>query len=125
MTISVTVSGNFSNTERYLKRASRMSLDKILDKYGRLGVEALERATPKDSGKTANSWEYRVVGGKTRPSIEWYNTNVNDNVVVAIVIQYGHATRSGSYVQGIDYVNPAMREVFEKISRDVWKEVRG
>lgn len=108
----------------------RDSLNKIrhrgifedLDRYGREGVFALRAATPVETGLTAQSWQYRIIKGK-RPGIEWYNTNAEDGVQIAILIQYGHATGTGGYVHGRDYINPAMRNVFDRIADDVWKKV--
>lgn len=94
-----------------------------LDRYGKVGVEALRRATPVDSGLTANSWGYRIVKMGAGSRIEWYNTNVNDRTVIAVLIQYGHGTGTGGYVEGRDYVNPAMRRVFDQLAEEVWKEV--
>ena len=94
-----------------------------LDKYGMTGVDALSSATPHESGLTASSWKYRVVRDKNHPRIEWYNTNVHHGAVIAVLLQYGHGTGTGGYVQGRDYINPAIRPVFDKIADDVWKEV--
>jgi hypothetical protein len=122
--IGLTKFGNFSNTERYLKKLSSGDLFANLDRYGKMGVEALRRETPKDSGLTASSWQYRVIRSRSNPGVEWYNTNTNDGVNVAILIQYGHGTGTGGYVQGKDYINPGIRPVFEKISQDIRKQVK-
>lgn len=118
------VSGDFKNTEKFLKRASSGDFYSKLDAYGKTGVAALAKATPKESGETAQSWGYRVIRSRTNPGIEWYNTHVNDGAVIAILIQYGHGTGTGGYVQGRDYINPAMQPVFDKIADDIWKEVK-
>lgn len=117
--IGITSSGDFGKTRSFLTKVRRAELFGDLNRYGRMGVEALSKATPVDTGLTANSWEYRIVKTSRGPSIEWYNTNGN----VAILIQYGHGTRGGGYVQGRDYINPAVRPLFDKISQDVWKKV--
>lgn len=121
--IAVTAKGNFNKTERFLERMKNFAHIGHLDIYGREGVEALKEATPKDTGKTANSWSYEISHRKGTTSITWTNSNINKGVPIAVIIQYGHGTRSGRYVQGIDYINPAMRPVFEKIADKVWKEV--
>ena len=118
------ISGNFNNTDAFLKRMVGQDLFSVLDKYGKRGVEALAKATPEDSGLTADSWGYKVIKSKSKPGIEWYNTNVNDGVPVAILIQYGHGTGTGAYIQGIDYINPAIRPIFEQIVEDIWRQVK-
>ncbi len=124
MAINFTVTGDFKNLEKFLKKASSGDFFSRLDAYGKVGVDALSRATPKESGETAKSWGYRVIRSKDNPRIEWYNTHVNDGVVIAILLQYGHGTGTGGYVQGRDYINPAMRPVFDQLAEDVWKEVK-
>ena len=115
--------GNFTKTWRFLERCKETVKRGILDKYGRAGVQALREATPKDTGLTATSWDYRIVHGKDYVSLEWTNTNIVDGIPVAVLLQYGHGTANGSYVQGIDYINPALKPIFDAIARDVWKEV--
>lgn len=115
--------GDFKNTERFLSKAQKKEFLKSLEKYGRLGVSALSSATPVDSGKTASSWDFKVRYSQGGASIEWTNSNINDGVPIAVIIQMGHGTRNGGYVLGRDYINPAMRPVFDKISNEVWKEV--
>jgi hypothetical protein len=95
-----------------------------LDHYGRMGVDALARATPVDTGLTASSWAYRIRREKGRVGIEWYNTHTVSGVQVAILIQYGHGTGTGGYVSGRDYINPAMQPLFDQIADDVWKKVK-
>lgn len=115
--------GDFKNTKNWLAKVSRGDPFAELDRYGKLGVAALAQATPVDSSLTANSWAYRIIKGK-RPGIEWYNTNeTSTGTPVAILIQYGHGTGTGGYVAGRDYINPAMRPIFDKIAADVWKKV--
>lgn len=121
--IGITSKGDFANTKAWLNRLSKGDIYSDLDRYGRMGVDALARSTPVDSSLTANSWAYRVIRGK-RPGIEWYNTNrTSTGVPVAILIQYGHGTGTGGYVAGRDYINPAMRPIFDQIAADVWKKV--
>lgn len=117
--------GNFKHTEMFFERMKNARYLHQFDQYGREGVEALASATPVDTGKTAASWYYEIVrNGKGSYSIQWKNSNVNDNVLVAILIQYGHGTKNGAYVQGIDYINPALRPVFDEIADNAWKEVK-
>lgn len=116
--------GNFKKTRKFLKRCSNLQLDDLLDQYGKEGVEALARATPKDTGKTAASWSYAVHKSDGRISITWSNSNIVDGVPIAVILQYGHGTRNGGYVEGVDYINPAMRPIFERIAQRAWGEVR-
>lgn len=121
--IRITSKGDYEKTRAYLKRLTSQTPFSNLERYGEAGVIALAQATPRDSGLTAGSWRYRIVKSKKRPGIVWYNTNVVNGVPVAILIQYGHATGTGGYVQGRDFINPAMRPVFDKIVAGFWKEV--
>ena len=109
--------------EKFLQRADSDYFFRNLDKYGKMGVSALASATPKKTGKTASSWRYEIdkTGGKI--SISWLNDNVNDGVNIAVIIQYGHGTGTGAYVKGVDYINPALKNIFESIAEDIWKEV--
>lgn len=116
--------GNFKKTRKFLKRCSNLQLDDLLDQYGKEGVEALARATPKDTGKTAASWSYAVHKSDGRITITWSNSNIVDGVPIAVILQYGHGTRNGGYVEGADYINPAMRPIFERIAQRAWGEVR-
>ena len=115
--------GDFKKTKRFLKRMSEEEYLKCLDKYGRKGGEALALATPRDSGKTAESWDYRINRDKDGVKITWTNSNVNKGVNIAIILQYGHGTRNGGYVQGRDYINPAIRPIFDQMAAEVWGEV--
>lgn len=115
--------GNFSKTEKFLDKMLRLTGSSLFDKYGQIGVEALQAATPKRTGTTADSWYYEVVRSSGSVEIRWNNSNVNENVLVAVLIQYGHGTKNGGYVQGYDYINPAMRKVFDKIANNLWEEV--
>lgn len=121
--ISFKESGDFKNLEKLLSFSKRANIEAILNKYGQIGVEALSAATPSRSGKTASSWNYKVTRSKENLQIDWYNTNTNKGENIAILIQYGHGTGTGGYVHGIDYVNPAMKPIFDQLSRDLWMEV--
>lgn len=121
--ISFVHKGNFEKTSSFLKRAKEAEFLNRLDSVAKEGVIALAQATPVDSGETANSWDYEIVRTKTGAVIYWTNSNVNDGVPVAILIQYGHATDNGAYVQGTDFINPAMKPVFNNIADEAWREV--
>lgn len=121
--ITITQKGSFDNTERYFKRLKTIELSAILNRYGALGVSALSSATPADSGETASSWFYTVVQQKGYCSIRWHNSHVNDGAPIAVLLQYGHGTGTGGYVQGRDYIMPAIRPVFDQILADAMREV--
>lgn len=122
--IRITTSGDFKKTRKFLSKISRGGLFEDLNRFGQMGVAALSKATPIDTSLTANAWEYRIIKDKKRPGIEWYNTNKINNISIVILIQYGHATGTGGYVQGRDFINPAMRPVFDKIADEIWKKVK-
>ena len=115
--------GDFSKTENFLKKLRKLDLDSVLDKYGKLGVDALSKATPVDTGKTAASWDYKIDKGKGVVTITWTNSNVNNGVPIALLIQYGHGTGTGGYVQGRDYIKPAIRPIFDELANALWEEV--
>ena len=122
--ISVTQKGSFNNIENFLKKNKNISFDHYLELFGQAGVEALQKATPKDTGLTSESWYYQVEKEDGKIKISWYNSNVVDDWYnVAIGIQYGHGTANGTYVQGIDYINPAMRSIFDEFANAIWEEV--
>lgn len=121
--ISFKGKGGFHNTETFLKRARQKDYS-FLMQYGEEGVAALSAATPVRTGKTAESWSYRIVDNGDSISIEWTNSNTSDGIPVAVLIQYGHATRDGGFVEGIDYINPALRPIFEKIEYSIWEKVK-
>lgn len=121
--ISFRQQGDFSNLTRFLEKAKEVVKIGDLDKYGQEGVAALASATPKDTRLTANSWKYEIVRSKGQVSIVWKNTNIQNGVPIAVILQYGHATRNGGYVQGRDYINPAIQPIFDKIAQESWKEV--
>lgn len=115
---------NFDKIETFLKdsSASKKFLP-ILEKYGKQGVQALQSATPVNSGNTASSWSYEIVNKGNEYSISFSNSNINNGVNIAIILQYGHGTRNGGYVQGRDYINPAIKQVFDEMTNELSKEV--
>lgn len=115
--------GDFSKLNQYFERVREAAKIGVLDKYGQAGVAALRSATPVDSGKTANSWTYEIERQNGSVSIVFNNTNINKGVPIAIILQYGHGTGTGGWVQGRDYINPAIQPVFDKIANDAWEEV--
>lgn len=123
--IKISHKGNFNNTEKFLKKISTADFMRNLEKYGEMGVQALASATPMDSGLTASSWSYEIEKSSSSYTIHWVNNNINDGVNIAIILQYGHGTGTGGYVQGRDYINPALRPVFDEIAESAWKEVVG
>lgn len=123
MAITFVHHGDFSKTQRFLERCKEVVKLGDLDKFGKAGVEALRSATPKDTGKTADSWNYNIIRKNGSVTIEWVNSNVVDGVNIAVILQYGHGTRTGGYVQGRDYINPAIQPIFDEIANDAWKEV--
>jgi|SRR5436190_5121228 hypothetical protein len=125
MGISITTKGNWDKTTQYLNRMERFRVTDILNKYGQRGVAALSAATPVDSSETANSWSYDIVSRKGYYSIRWHNSHVVDGQPIAILLQYGHGTGTGGYVQGRDYIMPAIQPIFDQIAIEVGREVSG
>lgn len=121
--ITFSEKGSFDNTERYLSRLKTAQLYAILNKYGSLGVNALSNATPTDSGRTAASWYFSTVQRKGYYSIRWHNNDIEGGFPVAVMIQYGHGTGTGGYVQGRDFIMPAIRPIFDQIAAEAWREV--
>lgn len=121
--IEITQKGNFNNTERYLKRLKQSDLLAVLSKYGSMGVNALSNATPTESGRTASSWFYSIQQRPGYYSIRWHNSNHNRGIPIAVLIQYGHGTGTGGYVEGRDYIMPAIRPIFDQIAAEAWREV--
>lgn len=115
--------GDFSKVTRYFERLKEVAKLGVLDKYGQEGVAALASATPVRTGKTAGSWNYEIEHGNGVATISFSNSNINKGVPIAIILQYGHGTGTGGYVQGRDYINPAIQPVFDRIVEDAWKEV--
>lgn len=123
MRVKFEVSGGFTKTERFLNRMKRREYLNVLDEFGRDGVQALRNATPVDSGATAEAWDYEIKRTRNYTEIVWTNSNINDGVPIAVILQYGHGTGTGGYVQGRDYINPAIRPIFDKIAEKAWKAV--
>lgn len=121
--IEFTQKGDFNNLEKLLNKILGKKYLNILSKYGQMGVAALSAATPVDSGQTATSWNYEIIqnGGETK--LVFTNSNINKGVNIAVILQYGHGTGTGGYVQGRDYINPAVQPVFDKLTEELWKEV--
>lgn len=122
--IGFSVTGNTNQTDSFLEKMMHADLTSRLAPYCQAGVEALRTATPQDTGRSADSWSYEIVneGGKT--TIWWKNSNIVDGFPVVIGLQYGHATGTGGYVPGHDFINPALKPIFDKISNSVWEEVQ-
>lgn len=125
MSVSVKVLSDYKKTYDFLHRVQGSNKFRILEKYGAQGVAALKQATPKESGETANAWYYEIVNKPGYFSIHWLNYHIEEpgTIPVAAIIQYGHATRQGGYVKGKDYINPALKPIFDQIVSDLWREV--
>lgn len=121
--IQLTQKGDFGGIEAFLKRPVKPTLKKYLEKYAKAGLDALKAATPKDTGLTSESWYYEIVCEKDRSEIRYCNSNIQNGVPIAVILQNGHATGNGGWVQGIDYIDPAIRPIFEKIAKEAWEEV--
>jgi len=123
--ISIKQKGDFLKTEKFLKKTLGADYRNVLEKYGREGVIALSNATPMDTGLTASLWRYEIVQEGSYISVVWHNDNVQKGVNIALILQYGHGTRTGGYVVGRDYINPALRHIFDEMADAAWKEVTG
>jgi hypothetical protein len=121
--ISFRHKGDFAKLTRYLEKMKRSARVSILDKYGKAGVAALMSATPVDTGLTAKSWYYKLEVTKSSAKMMFCNSNIQNGVPIAIILQYGHGTRNGGWVEGRDYINPALQPVFDNIVKEAWKEV--
>lgn len=121
--ISFRQKGDFSKLTSYFEQLKKAVNLSILDKYGKRGVEALSSATPVETGVTASSWHYEIENQNGSVSITFYNSNVNKGVPIAIILQYGHGTGTGGWVQGRDYINPAIQPIFDELADEAWKEV--
>lgn len=121
--ITIRHSGDFDKTMKFLETMKKKDATAILNRYGEQGVSLLSAATPKKTGKTAASWSYDVSRSNGRYVLSWNNSNINDGVNVALIIQYGHGTKRGTYVKGIDYINPVLEKVFKEMADELWKEV--
>ena len=122
--ITLTASGSFDKVDKFINAMKREEAFAFLNAFGQQGVEALANSTPVDTGLTSNSWDYEIVKNKGRYSIVWTNSNTEPGIPVAILIQYGHATKDGGWVQGRDYINPSVRPLFDKIADQVWERVK-
>ena len=121
--ISFKHSGSFNKTDKFFKRVLFSDYLHIFNKYGVIGVNALSSVTPLDTGKTANSWGYKIQRSNKGISITWTNSNMVDGIPVVILLLYGHVGKNGGYIQGLDFINPIMKPIFNKIIDDIWKEV--
>lgn len=124
MGISITHRGEYSKITMYLKNLLRKDYTSIVRKYADQGLEALREYTPKDTGLTANSWSYEIEQTRTSIKVTYLNSNVNKHINIALIIQYGHGTGTGGWVEGIDYINPALKPVFEQMAAECWREVK-
>lgn len=122
--ISILSKGDQNKIVNGLRKIAQGKIFTELDRYGQVGVSLLSSATPVDSGLSSHSWAYRVIKNINGPGIEWYNTNVVNGTPVVILIQYGHGTGTGGYVQGRDFINPVLRPLFDQIANDIWKKVK-
>lgn len=125
MPIKFTQSGDFNRIEEFLKKASKRDLRSILDKYGTEGVKALSASTPKDTGRTAASWYYDIEITSKGASITWRNNNIPKTIPIVLLIEYGHANQNGTFVEGRPFIADAIKPIFDKLSKDAWKEVTG
>ena len=115
--------GHFDDTKNFLKRMQENRFDAIIEQIAKAGVSALSSATPVDTGKTAASWGYEIEKNSNRTVVNFTNSNVNHGVNIAVILQYGHGTKNGGFVQGRDYINPALQPIFDKLEEDMWKVV--
>ena len=123
--ITVKSRGNFKRTEKFFTRALSLDVPNILEKYGEMGVSALSSATPKDTGLTASSWSYKIEHQNDYIRLAFDNSNVNKHINIAIILDQGQATRNGYWIEGRNYIEPALKPVFDRIAEDAWKEVTG
>lgn len=122
--ITVESKGSFKNIDRFLEKMSKRDILTALRAYGQDGVYALSKATPVDTGLAASSWSYQVSKKRGRYTLSWHNTNIENGIPVVILIQYGHGTRSGSWVEGVDFINPVIQPLFDRIASEIWEEVK-
>lgn len=123
--IQIRQSGDFKKTEKLLKKSFGRDYLSVLEKYGQQGVAALSAATPIDTGLTSISWCYKIIQNEGTISVVWENSNIQKGINIAIILQYGHGTKNGGYVSGRDYINPALKPIFDKMAAAAWKEVTG
>ena len=115
--------GDFSKLTKFLEQSKEAVKLEDLDRFGKAGVSALASATPVETGLTANSWYYEIEHNNGSASISFHNSNIQNGVPIAVILQYGHGTHNGGWVQGRDYINPAIRPIFDQIANEAWKEV--
>lgn len=120
--ITIKTRGNFKNFNSFLERSKNLFNVGVLDKYGRMGVEALKEATPKDTSRTSDAWSYKIVRTGNTVTLEFHNSNIQNGYNVAVLLYLGHATKSGYWVQGVDYINPALKPVFNELAKNALKE---
>lgn len=123
MPITISHKGSLSKTFKFLMKIHSFNFQRKLEKYGQKGVDALRAATPRDTGKTAESWSYEIHTGIDSVEVVWSNSNNNHGVYIAVLIQYGHGTRNGGYVHGVDYINPALQPIFDEMADDIWSSL--
>lgn len=123
--IKANVTGSFKNSDKFLKKIQNLHYRGVLDIYGQKGVDLLREYTPKDTGLLADSWYYEIVATRESLSLLFLNKDIEHGLPIAILVQYGHATRDGSYYEGVDYINPALKPLFDALSIELWKEVVG
>ncbi len=124
--IKLTTTGDYNHFKKYLERVVSIGTTAaILERYAKEGVKVLSDATPLDTGRTASSWDYSISKTSNGYRIDWLNSNINKNVNIAVILQTGHGTRQGGYVQGIDYINPAVESIFQSMAEELWKEMTG
>lgn len=121
--IGFRVKGDFRRTEQYLKKLKRTKIANLLEQYGEEGVRALSQATPVDTGLTASSWYYKIEVKAESATIVFCNSNIQNGIPIAIILQYGHGTGTGGWVEGRDYINPALQPIFESMAKQAWREV--
>ena len=121
--ITVETYGKFTSTNKFLANLKNLKFNNILEKYGKIGVSALRAATPTDTGKTADAWNYEIVQNGSTISLQFTNDNLSDGIPIIVLLHYGHATKNGGWVEGTDFINPALKPLFDKIAKDAWKEV--
>ena len=121
--ITITHKGNFSRTEKFMNRALRRNYRQILERYGQRGVEILQSVTPRDTGKTAASWYYEIYDDGKAVHLSWFNSNENHGVSIVLLLLYGHGLQNGGYVQGNDFVTPAMQPLLNELAKKAWREV--
>ena len=115
--------GNFSKLDRYLKRVNKTVDNLDLEEFGKRGVEALSSTTPVNTGLASKSWYYKIIKNKDSITITFNNSDIENGVPIAIILQYGHATKNGGWVEGRDYINPAIQPIFDELAKNAWKEV--